>query len=118
MWKQVTLPSPQLLLVWVPAITGYRLVGPSPVQTRRSKTHLALGLCFTLCTKPIRQRGLNRVLDLERVYPAQPWRVPECHDSRTHARPTRDSSRVDILGNSIRKGLLSDIKSFGSYALR
>ena len=90
----------------------------TPVQNREGRTRLALGLCFPFCPKPIRQRGLDRILNLERVYPAQPWCVPECRDGRAHARPSRDSGRFNILGNGIRKGLLSDTKSFGSCALR
>ena len=95
---------------------------PTRTGTRRRpgerKTHLSLGLCFTLRTKPVRQRGLDHILYLKRGYPAQPWGVSECRDGRAHARPTGDSGRVDILGNGIRKGLLSDTKAFGSYTLR
>lgn len=86
------------------------------MQNRGDEAHLSLGLCFPLRAKPILQRRLDRILNLERVYPAQPWRVPERCDGRTHARPTRDSGRIDILGNGIRECLLCDTKSFGSYA--
>jgi hypothetical protein len=92
-------------------------MGPQ-CRTGEGKTHLALGLCFPLCAKPIRQCGLDCILNLERVYPAQTRRVPECSDGRAHARPTRDSGRVDILRYGIRKGLLSDTKPFESYTLR
>lgn len=84
--------------------------------TEQGETHLALGLCLPLRAKPIRQRGLDRILNLERVYPAQPWRVPQMRDGRTHVRPPRDSGRADMIGDRIRQRLLSDAKSFGNNA--
>ena len=86
-------------------------------RTGKGKTHLAFGLCFPLRAKPIRQRGLDCILNLERVDPAQPRRDPECRDGRAHARPTRDSGRINILRNGIRKGLRSDTKSFGELCI-
>jgi hypothetical protein len=101
--------APLPLLAWVPADT----VSITRARTGGGDTHLALGLCLSLRAEPNRQRGLDRILDLERVHPAQPWRVPECRDGSTHTRPPRDSGRVDMLGDCIRERLLSDAKSFG-----
>lgn len=112
----------QPLLSWVPADRnvdwwGCTCYTGSQCETG-GETHLALGLCFPLRAEPIHQRGLDRILNLERVYPAQVWRVPECRDGSTHIRPPRDSGRTDMLENSIIERLLSDAKSFRSYAFR
>ena len=111
--------SQQPLFAWAPVDTVCQSVGTHTLRVAeryRGQTDLALGLCLPLRAKPIRQRGLDRILNLERVDPTQPWRVFKLRDGRTHARPPRDSGRIDMLRNSIGERLLSDAKSFRSYA--
>lgn len=112
----MTLLSQQPLLALAPADTACQSVGKHTLRVaerHRGKTDLALWLCLPLRTKTIRHCGLDRILNLERVNPAQPWRVPKLRDGRAHARPPSDSGRFDMLRNCTGERLLSDAKSFG-----
>jgi hypothetical protein len=78
----------------------------------RVEAHLALGPCRLLRPEPIRQRGLDGVLQLERVYPAQPGRILQCRDSCAHAGPPGDGGRSDVFGDSVGECLRGDGESY------